>query len=231
VEREIFILCNNKISYKYYSGVGEYIVKVVKCEKCGETYQIDDADDPSSYQCTNCNGDLKPLKIEKEGIKDRKPLILIAGVIIFLILIVGILWALTPTQDNTTNANLTEQTTADSQSQPATTQASWHTIATYTKEDIDTNTKTPSFTTKGNQFKVIIAATIADENYYVRDDYTLDFTVNRASDGGEVSSDMLKGFSSPNKGEFDVYADPGKYYIGINKVGFKEINIQIVDYY
>jgi hypothetical protein len=208
-------------------------MRTVKCRECGEQYYLKDNENASNFECqcggklkeviTNDNGFIGELGKQGTGIK----LLGVVGLlIIFGIIIVGLGGMGNSKETQTSPVAPIENTT----NTPV--QASWHNLITFTGKDLTIDDNTPTFTTKGNQFKVIVDADSETGSIKHYPYSTLVLTVKSKNSNAVVGSGELKDFTSEkNKGEYTIYAEPGEYYISISKDEIKDFQIQIVDYY
>jgi hypothetical protein len=156
--------------------------------------------------------------------KGGKTAIGIVGVCcIGLILIVAIGGMFSPDKNTATTSNSSNPTTTVTPAAPAA--PSWHSIANFTGTG-DKNT--PSFTTKGNKFKVVLSASASSPEYAVLSFFAYPEGETKSYVGqGDISS-----FSqSKESDEFEVTASPGNYYLSVIAANLNNWHAQIFDYY
>lgn len=216
------------------------------CNKCGSYYELQPGEHPEDFddKC-KCGGNLEynlTPEIKNKNNEDTKSsesllnkwkgqstVIKAAsiGVIILILLvsIVGVMGVFSPGK-STIQTPRTPVTPNNSNNQV---QATWHNIATFDKTQLNTNGATPSFSTKGEKFKVVLSANAGDIYKYSN----INFVVYPA---GETKAYVDKGdIAKFNKGmentEAIIIAKPSNYYVNVTSVNVNSFTIQIFDYY
>ena len=211
------------------------------CPNC----KIENSD--SAGFCQNCGTELKEAKksvksdeTSGDGVSGfwnkqnngGKAAIVIGICCVGLILVVAISGMFSPDKNTSTNSNNsaptttnTAPTTTTTAPTTTTTAVTWHSIAKFTGTG-DKNT--PSFTTQGNKFKVVIKAT-ASSPQYAGIDF---FAYPEGETVSFVGQGAIDSFSSASASdEFEVTASPGNYYLDVIAANLNNWNIEVFDYY
>lgn len=221
----------------------------VKCTECGKEYNLEKGENPSNYQC-DCGGNLKSLfdikknrpqqtgdtektNSSENGLTDwwnkqstnKKALMGLGGICCIGLIVILAIFAMGGSDKNT--QNITSNPTTTTQTTTPTTQATWHLVTSFTGTG---EKNTPSFSIKGNKFKVKMTATAATN---ATQQAKFDFW---AYPVGETKSYVGQGsiasFSqSTMTDESEVTASPGNYYLTISTANLANWKTEIYDYY
>jgi len=200
------------------------------CPKC-KTENMDNAG-----FCQNCGTELSSLKgsvnpnnTSTNGIsgfwnnqnKGGKIAIGIGVCCVGLLILFAIGSMATPDKNTATTQNTTTATTPAQTTTPAVT---WHSVANFTGSG---DKDTPSFTTKGNKFKVVINASTSSPQYAVMSffAYPEGESTNYVGNG-----DMGTFSQSSQSDEFEVTASPGTYYLSVIAANLNKWHIEVFDY-
>ena len=203
------------------------VMDMVKCENCGRE------NDKDATFCENCGANLKttsnirtrmePIKKDTGMSQSTKILIVVC-----VILVAGLgITAGALMQMNKSGGTVATNTSSVSQSPTqVTNQATWHEITSFTGTTDDMR----SFTTKGNQFKVVMSAT-PQQNYNTN---SMQVDVSNSNNNIITSSSIdwtpTEAVTQKEK-SIVVTSTPGTYYLTITTNSLANWTINVYDYY
>ena len=202
------------------------------CPKC-KTENSDNADfcQNCGTELTSLKGSVNPNKTSANGIgkfwndqgKGGKIAIGIGVCCVGLLILFAIGSMVTPDKNTaTTTGNAPQSTTQAQTTAPAVT---WHSVANFTGSG-DKNT--PSFTTKGTKFKVVINASTSSPEYALMSFFAYLEGETKSYVG---SGDMGTFSQSSQSDEFEVTASPGNYYLSVIAANLNKWHVEVFDYY
>lgn len=227
-----YLVCNKCGSY-YELQPGETVEDFLDECECGGKLEYKVTIPTGKIKTTETTEDKEDiLSVWKKQSTPIKALSLIGVCLVAFLLIGAVMGMFNP---NTTTPQSSQPImNNDTQNTTSQVQATWHSIGKFNTLNGDT----PTFQIKGNQFKVIIDAT-SDAKFSENIHYSIvSFEVYPEDKKGYEKQKFLvnKGEvkfsnSSTEKREFNIYTNPGTYYLTITSANVKEVSVQIVDYY
>jgi len=199
-----------------------------KCQNCGRE------NDTDATFCENCGANLKttlsgrsypkePKNKEEHMSQSTKILILVC---VILVAGLGITAGALMQMNKSVGTVATNTSTVTQSPTQVTNQATWHEITSFTGTADDIR----SFSTKGNQFKVVMSAT-PQRNYNTNSmQVDISNSNNNIITSGSLSWTPTEAISQKEK-SIVVTTSPGTYYLTITTNSLASWTVNVYDYY